>query len=385
MNLTRLPLTIIANRLGRTPRPSWCTYLVTFRCNARCKMCDSWRMKPGSELTPAQVGEVFRKVGSLDVVRLTGGEPFLRDDFAEVAHAVLEASSPGVVHITTNGSFPDRIVEFAQKFAAPRRLRFMVSFDGLPEEHDANRGADVTFSLAEETVRRLKALSPTIPVSVNHTIISASSLEAHTALKARFEAMGVDVHWVLAYADSAMYGLKRFGSRAYDLIPSTGYPLHPKLEGADAAGFARRELRHLAALRDPVLRVGKRYYVRGLLSRLLHEPSPSPKPPCVALRSHLRILPDGRVPVCQFNTETVGNLLHQSMDELWHAEETRRQRAWVDACPGCWAECEVMPSAIYSGDLLQVLRPTTATATTAPAAASPEASQSCPRGVSRPV
>lgn len=24
-----------------------------------------------------------------------------------------------------------------------------------------------------------------------------------------------------------------------------------------------------------------------------------------------------------------------------------------NACPGCWAECEVMPSAIYTGDLVR--------------------------------
>jgi len=32
-------------------------------------MCDSWRVKPGAEMTPAQVRQVFRKIGRLDVVR----------------------------------------------------------------------------------------------------------------------------------------------------------------------------------------------------------------------------------------------------------------------------------------------------------------------------
>jgi hypothetical protein len=31
----------------------------------------------------------------------------------------------------------------------------------------------------------------------------------------------------------------------------------------------------------------------------------------------------------------------------------RSQREWVDACSGCWAECEVMPNAIYSGDIIK--------------------------------
>src|SRR5262249_15970732 len=160
---------------------------------------------------------------------------------------------------------------------------------------------------------------------------------------------------VLAYSDSAMYGLKRFGRRAYDLIPSSGYPLHPNLAGADVVGFVRGLLRRLPNMHDPLLRWGKRYYLRGLLARLENRRRPAPNPPCVALRSHLRLLPDGRVPVCQFNTETVGNLLHQSLEEIWQAAGTRAQRAWVDACPGCWAECEVMPSALYSGDLIRGL------------------------------
>jgi MoaA/NifB/PqqE/SkfB family radical SAM enzyme len=163
----------------------------------------------------------------------------------------------------------------------------------------------------------------------------------------------VDVQAVLAYADSAMYGLKRFGKKAHDLIPATGYPLHPKLQGANVVGFVRALLRRLPRLRDPVLRAGKRYYLRGLLARLRGEARPQPHPPCVALRSHLRLLPDGGVPVCQFNTERVGNLLEQDFAEVWHGPAGREARAWVDACPGCWAECEVMPSALYTGDLLR--------------------------------
>src|SRR5262245_9842513 len=143
-----LALSMLHNRLGTVPRPGWCTYLVCYRCNARCKMCDSWRIRPGSELTPAQVRTVFDKIGRLDVVRLTGGEPFLREDLLEVATAVWEASAPFTLHVTSNGSFPDRVVTFARKFPHANRLRFMISFDGLEEEHDANRGADVAFATA---------------------------------------------------------------------------------------------------------------------------------------------------------------------------------------------------------------------------------------------
>jgi MoaA/NifB/PqqE/SkfB family radical SAM enzyme len=352
--LAGLAASILKNRLGAVPPPSWCTYLVTYRCNARCGMCDSWRMKPGTEMTPAVVAEVFGKLGRLDVVRLSGGEPFLRDDLLDVAEAIARASRPRVLHVTTNGSFPDKVAAFAEAFSVPRRLAFMVSFDGHREAHDASRGARVTYDLAMESVRRLAALRRTrkIDVSVNHTVISTQSLADSERLRADLADLEVDVQSVLAYSDSSMYGIKLRGKRAEHLLARTGYPLHPALSGADTVGFVRGELQRTSTMASPLRRLGKRYYLRGLLARLEGAPAPA-RPPCVALRSHVRLLPDGRMPVCQFNTEIVGDLTRQSYEEIAHHPKTREQRAWVDACEGCWAECEVMPSAIYSGDLVR--------------------------------
>lgn len=354
MRPASLALSILQNRLGLVPRPSWCTYLVCYRCNARCGMCDSWRVRPGEELTAEQVGVVFGKIGRLDVVRLTGGEPFLREDMREVAEAVLRHSRPFVIHITTNGSFPARIEEFVRGFSRPQRLRFMVSFDGAAVEHDRNRGADVTYATALESVRRLAALRTQyrIEISANHTVISPQSLADNAELRRELGELGVEVHSVLAYADSAMYGAKLRGMKAEHLIVPTGYPLHPRLQGADVQGFVEQELRRVGEFRDPLLRRGKRYYLRGLRSRLRGDARPKYRPSCVALRSHLRLLPDGGVPVCQFNTETVGNLLRDSFETVWYSAAAGGQRKWVDECPGCWAECEVVPSAIFTGDIL---------------------------------
>lgn len=355
MRPVALALSILSNRLGRVPRPSWCTYLVNYRCNARCGMCDSWRVRPGVELTPSEVDAVFAKVGRLDVVRLTGGEPFLREDMLDVAEAVLRRSRPFVIHITTNGSFPDRVADFARRFSRSRLLRFMISFDGLKDEHDRNRGEEVLFDTAMETVRKLAELreSHGLEVSANHTVISPQSMQDNEGLREQLGRIGVDVHSVIAYADSAMYGAKLIGKKAEHLIVPTGYPLHPALREADVLGFVERELSRVGEFRDRMLRKGKRYYLRGLRERLGKKSRPSYQPRCVALRSHLRILPDGSVPVCQFNTEKVGNLLTQSFDEVWHGGAARDQRKWVDNCPGCWAECEVMPSALFTGDILR--------------------------------
>lgn len=305
-------------------------------------------------MPPDEVGTVFRKIGDLDVVRLSGGEPFLRTDMLELAEAVMEASRPGVLHITTNGSFPDRIENFARAFSRPKRLRFMVSFDGVGTTHDENRGKRVTFDRAMDTVRRLVRTRTDrgVEVSINHTVISNQSLEENGSLRAIMTELGVDVHSVLAYSDSAMYGETRRGTRASDLIVLQDYPLHEKLDRAASIRFVEAEIESLDQTQDRATRWGKRYYLAGLKARLERQPNPRPKPKCTALRSHIRLLPDGSVPVCQFNTEIVGNLRESSFDDVWH-RASRDARSWVDACGGCWAECEVVPSALYSGDILR--------------------------------
>jgi MoaA/NifB/PqqE/SkfB family radical SAM enzyme len=370
MGLVSLMRAVAANRAGAVPHPAWCTYVVTDRCNARCGMCDSWRLRPTAELSVAEVDELFSRIGRLDVVRLTGGEPFLRDDLPEIAEAITTRSRPRVLHVTTNGSRPERVEAFARGFRRPRRLRVMVSFDGLAAEHDRSRGANVTFDRALDTVRRLARQRDRrgLAVSANHTVISPASLADHEGLRAELGRLGVEVHSVLAYAASAMYGVALRGTRADHLIVPRGYPLHPALAGADVVGFVGRQLEQVDRLRDPLLRIGKRYYLRGLLARLRGAEPAQPRPRCVALRSHLRLLPDGGVPVCQFNSERVGSLREQPFARVWRGERARDARRWVDACPGCWAECEVIPNALYTGDIARGLRRGRRTAESVPMA-----------------
>ena len=235
----------------------------------------------------------------------------------------------------------------------------MVSFDGMPTVHDSSRGKVVTFELALETVRRLARLrSSGVQVSANHTIISRASMADHQPLVEQLQGLGVETQWVLAYSESSMYAVQRRGRRADDLVLAQGYPLHPDLDWDEARAFVDAKCKSARSIEDPALRLGKQYYAEGLASRLAKDSEQSgrvnaPRPKCVALRSHLRLLPDGGVPVCQFNTEVVGNLTEQSLDEVWEGAHATRARAWVDRCEGCWAECEVIPNALYSGDLVR--------------------------------
>jgi len=63
---------------------------VTKRCNARCNFCDYWKEGTSSELQ--DYVPVVRKLKPLSV-SLTGGEPLLRQDLAQVI-ASLRRTAP---------------------------------------------------------------------------------------------------------------------------------------------------------------------------------------------------------------------------------------------------------------------------------------------------
>jgi MoaA/NifB/PqqE/SkfB family radical SAM enzyme len=63
---------------------------VSFRCNSKCKTCDVWR-KPNDDMTVEEWDRVFSKMGRGPLyITFTGGEPFLRNDTADM---VLSACS----------------------------------------------------------------------------------------------------------------------------------------------------------------------------------------------------------------------------------------------------------------------------------------------------
>lgn len=94
LRLASLPLTLLRNRQGDPGPPRFLTCIVTFTCNARCVMGDSWRKPSPDELTLAEIEAIFRQLPLQDAVRLTGGEPFVRPDLTEIAQLVRAPERP---------------------------------------------------------------------------------------------------------------------------------------------------------------------------------------------------------------------------------------------------------------------------------------------------
>ncbi len=77
---------------------------VTKRCNLNCSYCGSKKSFAENELTLREIGiltEVFASKG-IKKVRLTGGEPLLREDIADIARVIKETDGIDSLFITTN-------------------------------------------------------------------------------------------------------------------------------------------------------------------------------------------------------------------------------------------------------------------------------------------
>ena len=94
MRLVSLIPTILRNKRRILNLPRSLTYLVTFRCNMRCIMCDSWKKDGTNDLTLDEIRSIFSKLPKMDVVRLTGGEHFLQQDLLDITHAMQAVLKP---------------------------------------------------------------------------------------------------------------------------------------------------------------------------------------------------------------------------------------------------------------------------------------------------
>ena len=137
-------LQTLADSHGR--RLEYLRLSLTDVCNFRCSYClpDGYSKAKGTP-TNLAVDEIQRLVSAfaklgLWKVRLTGGEPTLRQEFLEIARAVSGIDGIRQVAVTTNGY---RLVERAQSYADAGIRAINVSMDSLkPERFRSITGHD---------------------------------------------------------------------------------------------------------------------------------------------------------------------------------------------------------------------------------------------------
>ena len=150
-----LPLAGPPRPVDRRWRPTYVVWEITLRCDLACHHCGSraGRARP-DELTTAECLDLVQQMAELGVseVTLIGGEAYLRDDWTEIARAVVQAGMTCTVTTGGRGLTAERV---AAAVAAGVRT-FSVSIDGLEATHDRLRGVQGSFRAAREAIRHVR-------------------------------------------------------------------------------------------------------------------------------------------------------------------------------------------------------------------------------------
>ncbi|MBI4616148.1 MAG: radical SAM protein [Planctomycetes bacterium] len=343
--MTRIrPYVQLARDIARAnvTRPGYPYRLIlclTYWCNYRCKTCNIWQMRPKDELTLEEVEMFFRKNDRFSWIDLTGGEPWLRKDFAEIAKIVTrQCKGLLLLHFPTNGYHTDRIVEGTREIAknAPPKFIVTVSMDGDEETNDSVRGMDGGWRRQIETFRRLheiRGVHVVLGMTVSHHNLGHYD-------KA-FEAARKECPW-LTHQDFHMN------------IVTTGHYLH----NADLAlGRAPKnallaEVRAYRKKRGPVL--GPVSFLEHEYLRLAEKYLRTGRTPmrCQALNSSCFVDSWGNVFPCTVWGKKIGSLRETGFDlaPIWESELARRTQGevWRLECPQCWTPCEAYPTILGS-------------------------------------
>ncbi len=128
--------------------------IFTAGCNFRCPYChNSGLIKDKGGISEEEImGYLKKRSGILDGVVVTGGEPLMHKDIAEL---ITKIRSMGYkIKIDTNGSFPERLRSLVSKGLADY---VAMDIKHVPELYRKAAGREVAAEVIDESVKILKA------------------------------------------------------------------------------------------------------------------------------------------------------------------------------------------------------------------------------------
>ncbi|MFH0953374.1 MAG: radical SAM protein [Verrucomicrobiota bacterium] len=284
--------------------------ILTYRCTCRCYMCHTWKFptRPEDEIRPE---ELKKLPGGLAFCNLTGGEPFLRDDIADVID-VMKGKSRRIV-ISTNGYLTDKIVDVVRRYPD---VGIRVSIEGLPAANDELRGLKDGFDHGLRTLMQLQRLGAT-DIGFGITVSDRNHRDM-LELYDLAEKLGFEFATAAVHNSYYFHKLDNQFAQPEDVIAS----FKALIERLLATGRVKNWYR-------AYFNYGLTEYIRGH-PRLL---------PCEAGTENFFVCPNGDVVPCNGSDEpwVMGNLRTQTWEEIWNSPRAKAVRIQVADCPkNCW-------------------------------------------------
>jgi radical SAM protein with 4Fe4S-binding SPASM domain len=321
--------------------PASIVHFVTKRCNGECPHCfiKGKELKQGTEeLTLNEIEKVTKKLGPyLANVNLTGGEPFMHKGILDIGRFYFKNSNIYSLHITTNGSYPKRILYFAEKLTREypnKKIVFTLSIDNFAKEHDKTRKIPNLFEKVIESYSNLKLMGPEVIPNINITISEMNYKIVSDLYHYLCEDYNIRSITTGPVRDQGVY---RTPVKKKRLITQSYYKLHNeisrdmeigKMEGFDRRGWIGRILNQ------------KNLILFQHIYTILNSKKNSF--PCCAAALFGVIMPDGSVFPCEGLNQKMGNLRNfdYNLTALWKSEESNKSRFWIkDNKCQCSYEC----------------------------------------------
>jgi MoaA/NifB/PqqE/SkfB family radical SAM enzyme len=318
----RQPYLEISRRKHKVVRPLFLDYAVTWRCNARCIMCDTWQACKDLD-TPMQ-GEmsledwqtIFERdadfLRDIKKIGLTGGEPFLRKDITELVKLFHQTLPQARISVVSNGLMTKRTLRALERIKRfMPELIFSVSLDGIGEIHDKVRGIPGAFNKAMATMRGAKELGFTVTSGMVISSLNYNQIDDTARMLA---GMGVDFSCNLQESGANFHTEDQLDEMTPEML---------KLVEKSLENYSHH------------------YYMDNVRRQLKGEKRTLP---CYSGMTSYFLKPEGDLCVCNLLGDSLGNLKEQSFLEIADATSTWKRRDELKDCK-CWSQCEVKNSA----------------------------------------
>jgi len=298
--------------------------IVTYRCNARCQMCNTWAYpsKKEEEISPAIMDKI---PAGQHRINLTGGEPALRDDLLDIVGVLVKKTRR--LEISTNGFFIKKLVEVGRKYP---QVTFRISLEGLPALNDEVRGIKNGFDHAMKTV--LGLLDAGVKDVGFGMVITDKNAKDLLNLYKLCSHMGIE------FATSTMHNSFYFHKHD-NKIDDVEFTIQKMKEFITALLSSQR-----GDLRLKIKDWGRAYINYGLTRYMNGEIRCLP---CGAATDLFFLDPSGFILACNGSEEplVMGDLKKHDFNHIWNSQRAEEVRQMVKSCRrNCWMVGTAVPA-----------------------------------------
>lgn len=305
-------------------------HFVTNRCNARCPFCFIDFDDPSTfagELTLEEIDKITSSVGPyLENVNLTGGEPFARKDFLDIARSWLKNTNVRSLFITSNGSLTKRMEKFTTALVKEfpgRKIVFSLSIDAYPEEHNKIRKIDGLFEAALSSYHMLKNIDENVMVNIAITVSHMNHGLALNLYNSLIDDYGVEAITATAVRDEGVYRIPQEDKKAiYQTYNTLTKNISDDLQCGRLKGYDSSCLQGRLMNKKNVI-----------VNRIICDTYLEPRyiSPCHAGSLFGVISANGDVRPCEILDQSFGNLKEYDFHfmNMWRSQKVKDLSSWI--------------------------------------------------------